>query len=114
MPTQPQTEDRASASAKLLTALASVKFAVMVVVLIAVACVLGTIIPQGAEVAGYLRKHPAAADRMELFGTLGLTHVYSSWWFLALLCVLASTVATCSTRRFATVRGTTGSAQRRA
>lgn len=114
MSTQSQTDDRASLSAKLLNTLASVKFAVTVVVLIALACVVGTILPQGTDVAKYVAKYPATASRMELFEKLGLTHVFYSSWFIALLCVLAATVATCTTRRFATVRRTTGFAQRRA
>jgi cytochrome c biogenesis protein ResB len=84
------------------------------VVIIAVVCVAATLLPQGAEVAGYLRKNPSAAPRMELFEKLGLTHIFYSWWFAVLLCVLASSVAVCSTRRFATVRRTTGFARGRA
>ena len=91
--------------------LASVKFAVGLVVVIAVACVAGTLLPQGAEVERYLRMHPAAADRMQLVGRLGLTHVFSSVWFIGLLCVLSASIATCSTRRFATMRRTTGYAR---
>lgn len=109
-----QSVGHTSWGAKTLNLLASVKFAVTVVVIIALACVVGTLLPQGADVAAYLRQNPAAADRMELFSTLGLTHVYSSWWFLALLGVLAASVATCSMRRFLTVKRTTGFAQRRA
>ena len=106
--------DSADLRAKLLNTLASVKFAVTVVVLIAVACLIGTLLPQGTEVVAYVRKNPSAAERMQFFDKLGLTHVFYSWWFIALLGVLASTVATCSMRRFATVRRTTGSVQRRA
>jgi cytochrome c biogenesis protein ResB len=103
-----------SAAARLIETLASVKFAVTVVVVIAVACIAGTLLPQGADVAAYLRRYPAAGARMELFGSLGLTHVFYSWWFIGLLCVLASTIAVCSSRRFNTVRRTTGYARGRA
>jgi hypothetical protein len=94
--------------------LASVKFAVGVIVVITAACIAGTILPQGAEVAAYVQKNPSAADHMALFNTLGLTHVFSARWFIALLCVLATTVMVCSTRRLATVKRASGSAQRRA
>jgi len=94
--------------------LASVKFAVAVVIIIAAVCVVGTALPQGAEVGKYLAKNPAAAQRIELFGQLGLTHGFFSWWFIGLLCVLSASVLTCSTRRFATMRRTTGYARRRA
>src|ERR1043166_9456823 len=104
MSTHQQPENHASLGAKLLNTLASVKFAVTVVILIAIACVIGTMLPQGMDALKYLRMHPDAASRMEWFHKLGLTHVFYSWWFLALLAVLAATVATCSTRRFVTVR----------
>jgi cytochrome c biogenesis protein ResB len=65
-------------------------------------------------VSKYLSKNPAATARMDLFGKLGLTHVFYSWWFIGLLMVLAATVATCSTRRFATVRRATGATRRHA
>lgn len=101
-------------SARLVDRLASIKFAVSVVIIIAVACIAGTLIPQGADVAKYLRHYPDAAGRMELFGKLGLTHVFYSIWFIGLLGTLAASVAVCSTRRFATVRRTSGYARYRA
>src|ERR1035441_9886111 len=83
-------------TALVLDRLASVKFAVMVVVAIAVACITGTLIPQGTDVAKYIRQNPDAAGRLELFGKLGLTHVFYSLWFIGLLCTLAATVDVCS------------------
>src|ERR1043166_5640837 len=68
--------------------LASVKFAVTVVVIIAVACIAGTIRPQWK--------------------------VYYSWWFVGLLCTLSASIVVCSSRRFATVLRTTGYARGRA
>lgn len=97
-----------------LDRLASVKFAVSVVLLITVACIVGTVLPQGAEVARFLARYPEAQARMDLFGTLGLTHIYSAGWFLGLLCVLAASVTVCGSRRFATIRRTSGYARGRA
>jgi hypothetical protein len=94
--------------------LATVKFAVAVVIIIAIACVAGTLIPQGTDVAKYVRQYPDATGRMELFGKLGLTHIFCSVWFIGLLCTLASSVAVCSSRRFATVLRTSGYARYRA
>jgi len=99
---------------RLVNLLASVKFAVAVVAIIAVACVAGTLLPQGADVAKYVAKNPGAADQMARLGMVGLTNVFHSWWFIGLLCLLAATVATCSTRRFATVRRATGATRRHA
>jgi len=114
--TSPATQPEASSPvmATVLGVLASVRFAVAVVVVVAVACILGTVVPQGMETAAYLQKHPGAAGGLEVLGKLGLTDVFHSGWFISLLCVLASTLAACTTRRFATVRRTTGFARRRA
>jgi cytochrome c biogenesis protein ResB len=105
---------RKTFAASIVDRLASVKFAVTVVIIIAVACIAGTLIPQGADVAKYIRHYPDAAERMDLFGKLGLTHVFQSVWFIGLLGTLAASVAVCSTRRFATVRRTNGYARYRA
>jgi hypothetical protein len=113
-PAQSDVVTRPSLAAVLMDVLASVKFAVAIIIVISVACVFGTVIPQGGAAASYAQQNPAAADRMELFARLGLIDVYSSWWFIGLLCLLAATVMTCSLRRFATVKRTSGAAQRRA
>jgi hypothetical protein len=93
---------------------ASVKFAVAIILLIAAACVAGTLLPQGAEAVAYVERNPGAAERFAVFGRLGLTHIFSAWWFIALLGVLAATVMVCSTRRLATVKRSNGFARRRA
>jgi len=103
-----------SFAGKAVDLLASVKFAVAVIILIAAACVAGTILPQGAEAAAYVQKNPDAAVRFAVFERFGLTHVFSARWFIALLCVLAATVMACSTRRLATVQRASGFAKRRA
>jgi len=109
-----QPEVPSAAVATVMGVLASVRFAVAVVVVVAVACILGTVVPQGMEAAAYLQKHPGAAGWMEVTGKLGLTDVFHSGWFISLLCVFASTLAACTVRRFATLRRTTGFARRRA
>ena len=103
-----------SLAARVIDQLASVKFAVAIVVIIAVACIAGTLLPQGADAAGYLAKHPEATARMDWLGKLGLMRVFSSLWFIGLLCLLSASVAMCSARRFATVRRTTGYSRGRA
>lgn len=83
-----------------VSVLASLKFALVILLLIAAACVVGTLLPQGAEVAKFLQKNPAAQARMELFNVLGLTRVFSCWWFILLLCLLALSLSACTYRRF--------------
>jgi cytochrome c biogenesis protein ResB len=107
-------DNKKSLAAQIGDRLASVKFAVSVVIIIAAGCVAGTLIPQGADVAKYLRHYPDAAGRLDLLGKLGLTHVFYSVWFIGLLGTLAASVAVCSSRRFVTVRRTNGYARYRA
>jgi cytochrome c biogenesis protein ResB len=97
-----------------LDLLASVKFAVGLIIIIVAACVVGTILPQGSEATDFVQRNPQAAHRFAFFNSLGLTHVFSARWFIALLCVLATTVAVCSTRRLVTIKRASGFARRRA
>ena len=104
------TTTKMSCTARFVDRLASVKFAVTIVVILAVACIAGTLIPQGTDVAKYLARHPDAGW-LELFGKTGLTHVFDSVWFIGLLCTLSASVAVCSSRRFVTVLRTNGFAR---
>jgi cytochrome c biogenesis protein ResB len=88
--------------------LGSLRFALAVVLLIAAACVAGTLIPQGYQVARFLEQHPDAQRRMAVLDALGLTHVFFSWWFVLLLCLFATSLTACTFRRFQALRGTAG------
>lgn len=99
--------------AGLFNVLTSMKFALAIVFLIAIACGVGTLLPQGPEVADYLQNNPAATRRLEWLAALGLTDVFSCWWFLALLAVLAGNLLVCAARRLATLRNAAGPARRR-
>lgn len=93
--------------------LASVRFAVLVVVVLALACVAGTVIPQGADAIAYLRTHPESEGRFALLDAIGLTHVFTSWWFLGLMGVLGASIVACSSKRFMALFRTSGFAWRR-
>ncbi|MBI2438177.1 MAG: cytochrome c biogenesis protein ResB [Lentisphaerae bacterium] len=95
-------------SARLFDFLTSMKFALLIVFLIALACAVGTLLPQGAEVADYLQHNPAATGRMELFAKLGLTNVFFCWWFLALLGILSGNLLVCVSRRLFALRRSSG------
>jgi len=88
--------------------LGSLKFSLGVVVIIALACIAGTVIPQGEQVSRYLMKNPGPHKGLELMTSLGLTHVFSSWWFAVLLCVLAASLLVCTGRRFQAIRRSSG------
>jgi cytochrome c biogenesis protein ResB len=100
--------------ARLLDTLASVRFALSVVALIAGACLVGTLIPQGPDAAAAAARDPGHAARWELLAALGLTNVYSAPWFVGLLCVLGASVATCGSRRFVVVKRGSGFSRVRA
>ena len=106
------TEGEAPAFIGLLLAivrlLGSLRFALAVVLLIAAACVAGTLIPQGYQVVKYLEAHPASQRNMEILDMLGLTHVFSSRWFVVLLCLLSASLLVCTYRRFLALQGAMG------
>jgi cytochrome c biogenesis protein ResB len=85
---------------RLINLLASLKLALSVLLVIAVACIIGTILPQGSAVLQYLEANPDAQAKMDLLGFLGLTNVFYCWWFVLLLCLLAVSLSICTFRRF--------------
>ena len=105
---------RPGAAVRTAAVLASVPFASTVVAAIALACVVGTVLPQGGDVQKYLAKNPGARGPMELLDFLGLTHVFISWWFIGLLCLLSASLAVCSHRRFMAAKRSAGRARGRA
>jgi hypothetical protein len=96
-----------------LGVLSSFRFAIIVVALLTLACIAGSVLPQGEQVARYLEVNPGAHGRMQVLAALGLTHVYSSWWFVALLLVFAASLLACTARRYGAVRRATGPARLR-
>lgn len=79
--------------------LASAKLAMAVGSLIVLACILGTLLPQGAEVQKYIGANPNSASRMKVLVSLGLTGVFEAWWFILLLAVFACNIIACLVRR---------------
>lgn len=118
MPRSDEPQDRAAAGGRLpsnpiIQTLASLRFALPVLASIAVACVAGTLLPQGSQVAGYMAKHPDAQGRMRVLEALGLTHVFYAWWFTGLLGLLMASLAVCTYRRGVTLRTVASSARLR-
>lgn len=89
------------------------KFALLIVLLIALACAVGTLLPQGAEVADYLEHNPAAERRMEWLTAMGLTNVFESWWFLTLLAILSGNLLVCVVRRILALKRVAGGSRLR-
>ena len=73
--------------------LRSMRFGILLLLLIALFSVLGSVIPQGREPAWYVENYPAAHP---LLLTLRLNRVFESWYFAALLALLCLNLTLCS------------------
>jgi cytochrome c biogenesis protein len=89
---------------ELIPLLADLRLAIALLLAIAVFSVTGTVIEQGQTLAFYQANYP---EDPALFGfltwkvilTLGLDHVYRTWWFLALLILFGSSLMACTFKR---------------
>jgi cytochrome c biogenesis protein len=78
---------------QLLPVLADLRLAIVLLLAIALFSISGTVIEQGQSLAYYQSNYP---EHPALFGfltwkvllTLGLDHVYRTWWFLSILIYL--------------------------
>jgi cytochrome c biogenesis protein len=91
---------------ELLSLLADLRLAILLLLAIAVFSISGTVIEQGQTLPFYQENYP---EHPALFGfltwkvilLLGLDHVYRTWWFLALLILFGSSLTICTfTRQF--------------
>lgn len=85
---------------KFLSFLRSMRFGVLLLVLIGVCSVIGTVIPQGEEIAWYAQNYRSFHGAILL---LGLNKIFSSWYFIALLVLLCLNLSLCSLLRLRTV-----------
>jgi cytochrome c biogenesis protein len=89
---------------ELLPFLSDLRLAIVLLLAIAVFSISGTVIEQGQAIGFYQANYP---EQPALFGfltwkvilTLGLDHVYRTWWFLALLILFGSSLTACTFRR---------------
>ncbi len=77
----------------LIKILNSVKLAIVLIIVIIAASVLGTLIPQDRSPVDYAARYGQAAGLMM---KLQLTHLYHSLWYLTLLLLLALNIIVCS------------------
>lgn len=90
----------------LLSVLGDLRLAIVLLLAIAIFSISGTIIEQGQSLDFYQANYP---EDPALFGflswkvllTLGLDHVYRTWWFLSILILFGSSLTACTfTRQF--------------
>jgi cytochrome c biogenesis protein len=93
-------------SRDLIPLLADLRLAIVLLLAIALFSISGTVIEQGESLSFYQANYP---EDPALFGvlswkvllTLGLDHVYRTWWFLALLILFGGSLTACTfTRQF--------------
>jgi len=83
-------------------ALSSLRLTIGLLIVLAVASIFGTVIPQNAAPEEYLRVYKAATYK--ILHILGLLDMYRSWWFLLLLSLLCLNLIACSLGRFRLTR----------
>ncbi|MFH0963974.1 MAG: cytochrome c biogenesis protein ResB [Planctomycetota bacterium] len=89
---------KGGAIARALRLLRSVRFALALTALIALACIAGTLVPQGPyDPNEAIARYGRVAGL--LIGLLGLHRLYSTAWFLGLLGLFALSTATCTFSR---------------
>jgi cytochrome c biogenesis protein len=74
----------------------SMRFAISLLTIVAIASVIGTVLKQNEPMPNYVNQF--GPFWFEVFGRLGLYSVYSSWWFLLILVVLIVSTALCVVR----------------
>ena len=89
----------------MLRLLSSVRFGIVILVLLLVCCIVGMVVMQrsvGSFGEYYESLTPA---QRELYSTLGLFDIYHSWYFTALLAIMALNIVLSSIDRFPTAWG---------
>jgi cytochrome c biogenesis protein len=90
-------KDTKGLGALLWRALSSLKLTIALLILLAAASVLGTVILQHGTPEQYLAEYGPNLSR--ILNVFGLFDMYGSWWFRALLGLLVLNVVFCSTER---------------
>ncbi len=80
----------------IIRSLSSVKLAIILIIIIISASIIGTLIPQGRSAAEYAAHYGGLSDLMM---RLELTRLYHSWWFMGLLALFAFNITVCTLTR---------------
>jgi len=76
--------------------LSSMRFAISLLSLLAIASVIGTVLKQNEPMTNYVNQF--GPFWFEVFGKLGLYAVYSAWWFLLIMAFLVTSTSLCIVR----------------
>ena len=77
---------------------ASVKLAVVLLIILAVVSIIGTVIQQNETPDRYLLEYTQST--VQLFEMMGFFDMYHTWWFVLLLFLLTANLMVCSLERF--------------
>ena len=80
---------------------ASVKLALFVLFFLAIASIIGTVIPQNSPPETYVSQY--GENMARLFQILDIPDMYDSWWFVTLLLMLAINLTVCTIERLPNV-----------
>ena len=89
---------------KLISTIADLRLAIVLLLVIAIFSISGTIIEQNQAINYYQQNYP---ENPALFGFLtwkvliaiGLNHVYTSWWYLSILVLFGASLIACTFKR---------------
>jgi cytochrome c biogenesis protein len=76
--------------------ISSMRFAIALLAMIAIAAVIGTVMKQGEASTNYINQF--GPFWYEIFRKIGLYSVYSTWWFLLLMTMLVTSTTLCIVR----------------
>jgi len=88
-----QLRTRRGIVAEVVELLSSMRFAIALLSMVAIASVIGTIMQQNKPSGDYINQFGPFWS--EVFGKLGLYAIYSSWWFLLIMGVLVVSTSLC-------------------
>ncbi|WP_432381169.1 cytochrome c biogenesis protein ResB [Duganella sp. P38] len=91
-----QLKTRRPVVAEIVELISSMRFAIALLAMIAIAAVIGTVMKQGEASSNYLNQF--GPFWYEVFRKVGLYTVYSAWWFLLLMAVLVISTTLCIVR----------------
>src|SRR6202035_4624299 len=91
-----QSKSSRSSVRQAIEVLSSMRFAISLLVILAIASIIGTVLKQDDPYPNYVNQFgPFWAD---IFRSLGLYTVYGSWWFVVILLFLVTSVSLCVAR----------------
>lgn len=91
-------EEKTKNESKVWQFLCSVKLAVTIIIVLAVACIIGTIILQQRTPEDYVRKYGEGLTKF--FSAIQFTDIFHSYWFAFLLVLLCVNLGCCTIKRW--------------